>query len=138
MAKGKTPQKEEQTGNEASKTILLIEDDTVLRNMYEQRLKMDGYSILCAGDGEEGFRMFQENEIGLLVTDIMLPRMSGTELVEKVRKTKKGADLKIIAWSNLANEGEKNKLLDFGVSEYLVKSAISLDQLSETVKKYLI
>lgn len=120
------------------KIILLVEDDTVLRNMYEQRLKMDGHDILTAGDGEEGYKLFSENKIDLVITDIMLPRVSGTELVEKIKKSKKAKNTPIIAWSNLANEGEKNKLLDFGVSEYLVKSAISLDQLSETVKKYLI
>ena len=119
------------------KTILLVEDDSVLRNMYEQRLKMDGYNILTAGDGEEGFKVFQENSIDLLITDIMLPRVSGTELVEKIRGAKKGKSLNIIAWSNLANEEEKEKLTKLGISEYLLKSSLSLDQLSETVKRYL-
>ena len=119
------------------KTILLVEDDSVLRNMYEQRLKMDGYNILTAGDGEEGFKVSQENSIDLLITDIMLPRVSGTELVEKIRGAKKGKSLNIIAWSNLANEEEKEKLTKLGISEYLLKSSLSLDQLSETVKKHL-
>lgn len=130
-------QEETQISSHVTKTILLVDDDTVLRNMYEQRLKIDGYKIFCAGDGEEGYEVFQGNEgIDLLITDIMLPRVSGTELVEKIRKTKKGKNLKIIAWSNLANEEEKEKLIKLGVLEYLVKSVLSLDQLSETVKKY--
>lgn len=129
--------KEEVNSGKTLKTILLVEDDSVLRNMYEQRLKMDGYNILTAGDGEEGFKVFQENSIDLLITDIMLPRVSGTELVEKIRGAKKGKSLNIIAWSNLANEEEKEKLTKLGISEYLLKSSLSLDQLSETVKRYL-
>ena len=129
--------KEEVNSGKTLKTILLVEDDSVLRNMYEQRLKMDGYNILTAGDGEEGFKVFQENSIDLLITDIMLPRVSGTELVEKIRGAKKGKSLNIIAWSNLANEEEIEKLTKLGISEYLLKSSLSLDQLSETVKKHL-
>lgn len=132
-----TQEKETGTSNQSSITILLVEDDGVLRNMYEQRLKMDGYNMLCAGDGEEGLELFKDNNIDLLITDIMLPRMSGTELVEKLRKDKKGKTLKIIAWSNLSNEEEQAKLQKLGVSEYLLKNSITLDQLSETVKKYL-
>src|SRR4030042_2404991 len=137
MGEDKNNQEVVQTSDQSSKTILLVDDDTVLRNMYEQRLKMDGYNILTAGDGEEGYEAFQKNPIDLLITDIMLPRLSGTELVEKVKKTKKGKNLNIIAWSNLANDEEKTKVLGFGASEYLVKNAISLDLLSQTVKKYL-
>lgn len=136
MDEEKNTQEEVGASSQTSKTILLIDDDTVLRNMYEQRLKMDGYTILTAGDGEEGFELFKVNKIDLLITDIMLPRVSGTELVEKVRKDKKGKTLRIIAWSNLSNEEEQGKLEKLGVSEYLLKNSISLDQLSETVKKY--
>lgn len=137
MGEDKKVQEEAQGSNQSSKTILLVEDDTVLRNMYEQRLKMDGFNMLCAGDGEEGLELYKDNNVDLLITDIMLPRMSGTELVEKLRKDKKGKSLKIIAWSNLSNEEEKARLEKLGVSEYLLKNSITLDQLSETVKKHL-
>lgn len=119
------------------KTILLVEDDQVLRNMYVQRLKMDGHNVLGASDGEEGFDVFKKEKIDLLITDIMLPRVSGTELLQKIRGTKKGKNLKAIAWSNLSLEDEKKQAESLGILEYIVKNTLTLDQLSETVKKYL-
>lgn len=128
---------EKPSENSSKKTILLVEDDKVLRNMYIQRLKMDGFNVLGAEDGEEGFDIFQKNNIDLLITDIMLPRVSGTELLEKIRNTQKGKNLKALAWSNLALEEEKKQALALGVLEYLVKNQLSLEQLSEIVKKHL-
>ncbi len=133
----KSNEEEKKVNVVSPKNILLVEDDVVLRNMYEQRLRMDGYNVLSSSNGEEGYEIFQNNKIDLLITDIMLPRLSGTELIEKIRKNIKGRNLKIIAWSNLADDEEKSKVLNLGVLEYLIKNEISLDKLSETVKKYI-
>ncbi len=121
----------------AKKTILIIEDDQVLMKMYVQKLTNEGYNILSAIDGEQGFDTFRKAKIDLVITDIMLPRVSGIEFLEKIRKTPNGKDVPVIAWSNLAREEDKKKVLDLGAQEYIVKGSLTLEQMAETVKKYL-
>jgi DNA-binding response OmpR family regulator len=118
-------------------TVLIVEDDSVLKNMYMQKLKSDGYDVYGAADGTDGLAVFEKEKIDLILTDIMLPKMSGTEFLAKIRKTKKGKDLPVIAWTNLHDEDVENKVRDLGVKEFLMKGEISLDQVSEVVKKYL-
>ena len=117
--------------------VLIVEDDVVLLKMYEKRLLADGYQILTAADGQEALDIFNKEKLDLILTDIMMPKVSGIELIEKVRTAKKGKTIPIIALSNLSFEEEKQQALSLGVNEYLVKGTLTLEQVSETVKKYL-
>lgn len=116
--------------------VLIVEDDSILRNMYVQKLKGAGYEVLGARDGEEAFEIFQKEKVDLVLTDIMLPRVSGTEFLEKLRKVKKGKNIPVIAWSNLQDEEEKEKALKLGAKEFLHKGSLTLDQVLDVVKKY--
>jgi DNA-binding response OmpR family regulator len=134
---GKKEEVESSSANSKKLAVLIIEDDSVLKNMYMQKLKSDGYDVYGAADGTDGLVIFEKEEIDLILTDIMLPRMSGTEFLEKIRKTKKGKNLPVIAWSNLHDEEEEKKAVKLGVKEYLAKGTLSLEQISEVVKKYI-
>lgn len=120
-----------------AKTILLIEDDTVLAKMYIQKFSTEGYEVLHAHDGQEGLDLYKSKNIDMVITDIMLPRMSGIEFVEKIKQNRKKTAIPVIAWSNLANDEDKEKALKLGVKEYLVKGQLSLDSVVELVKKYI-
>lgn len=122
---------------EKKKKILIVEDDNVLRNMYSQKLKADGYEVLNAPDGEEALDLFEKESFDLIITDIMLPKMSGNELLVKFKSSAKGKNIPIIAWSNLPPGDEKNKALELGAEEYLEKGSLTLIQVTETVRKYL-
>src|SRR3990167_7527632 len=111
-------QSKQSVAAKVSKKILLVEDDQVLAKMYSQRLASEGYEVLTAADGEEGLKIALETDLNLVITDIMLPRVSGIELVEKLRKTKKYSKTPIIAWSNLADESEKETALRVGANDY--------------------
>lgn len=118
-------------------TVLIVEDDSVLKKMYEQKLTSDGYNVFGAADGESGFEIFNSENIDFLLTDIMLPGISGVELLEKIRATTKGKNLPVVAWSNLHDEEIEKKAFDLGVKEFLAKGSLTLDQISEVVKKYI-
>lgn len=119
-----------------TKTILIVDDDMVLQNMYSKRLIAEGFNIFTAADGQEAYDIFNKEKIDLILTDIMMPRVSGMEFAEKVRKSTKGKKIPIIAWSNLTSEEEKKHAESIGVNEYLVKGSLTLDLVSETIKKY--
>jgi len=139
MDEDKKREENTESTNEASKkpAVLIVEDDSVLKNMYMQKLKNDGYDVYGASDGNEGLEIFNKEKIDFILTDIMLPKMSGTEFLAKIRKTKRGKNLPVVAWSNLQDEEEEKKAHELGVKEFLIKSTLSLEQISEVVKKYV-
>jgi CheY-like chemotaxis protein len=69
-------------------TLLLVEDDPMVRSLAVEALKLKGYRVLDAGDGREALRLAQgAGDIGLLITDVVMPRMTGRELADKLRMT---------------------------------------------------
>jgi two-component system, OmpR family, alkaline phosphatase synthesis response regulator PhoP len=105
------------------KKLLLVEDDVFLVNMYKSKLEDEGYDLLVANNGEEGLFLAQKEEIDLLILDLMLPKMSGVVLLEKLRETK--PDLPVLILTNLTDEEEAKKTLSLGVKEFVVKSDIT-------------
>ncbi len=121
-----------------NKTILLVEDDQVLSNMYSQKLKAEGFNVINAINGKEALEKFKKELIDLIITDIMLPIMSGTEFLKEVRSTAKGKDIPVFVWTNLALEEERRRAFSLGANEYLVKESLTLADVVKLVKKYLI
>ena len=119
------------------KKILIIEDDNVLRKMYSQKLLTDGHEVIVAADRAVAMDILEKEDFDLVITDIMLPGMSGNEILEKIMSTKKGKSIPLIAWSNLPKDDDKNKAIELGAKEYLEKGKLTLEDVSETVKKYL-
>jgi DNA-binding response OmpR family regulator len=121
----------------ARKAILIVEDDPILARMYKEKFKHEGFSVLIAADGETGLKMSLEENINLILLDIMLPRLSGTDLLMRLREDPKGKNIPVVALTNLAEENEKQKVLQLGVKEYLVKAMQTPEKVVEVVKKYV-
>jgi CheY-like chemotaxis protein len=118
-------------------TILVVEDDKVLLTMYSKKLLSEGFNVINAEDGKDALEKFQNERIDLVLTDIMLPRMSGIEFLQEMRNTQKGKDIPVFVWTNLALEQEKKQAMSLGANEYLVKESLTLDEVVVLVKKYL-
>jgi DNA-binding response OmpR family regulator len=88
-------------------TILIVEDDPVLSKMYTEKFKFEGFQVLTALNGEEGLRLALSEKIDVILLDLMLPRLSGTELLTKLRLDSKGKNIKVIVLTNLAEQEEK-------------------------------
>lgn len=117
--------------------ILIVEDDPVLLKMYTEKLGFEGFKVLNAKDGEEALSVSGSEPLNIILLDIMLPRMSGTDFLEKFRQTTKGKDVPVIALTNLAEDAEKQRALSLGVKEYLVKAMQTPEQVVQTIKKYI-
>lgn len=118
-------------------TILIVEDDPVLLKMYSEKFTFEGFSVLNARDGEEALKVATTSQADIILLDIMLPKMSGTDFLEKFRASPGGKDVPVLALTNLAEEEEKQKALGLGVKEYLVKAMQTPEQVVEKVKKYI-
>ncbi len=118
-------------------TILLVEDDPVLSKMYSEKFKFEGFNVLTAPNGEDGLRLALSEKIDMILLDLMLPRLSGTELLTKLREDAKGKNIKVIVLTNLAEQEEKNKTASLGVVDYLIKAMQTPEEVVKKVKAHL-
>ena len=130
-------QPQTQSPNPSSAVILLVEDDPVLSKMYGEKFKFEGFNVLSAGNGEDGLKMALGEKVDLILLDLMLPRLSGNELLAKLREDEKGKNITVIALTNLAEQEEKDRAMQLGVKEYLIKAMQTPEEVVNKVKSYL-
>ena len=99
--------------------ILLVEDEAPLRETLAARLKRDGYAVDAAGDGEEGMYLGREVPFDLAIIDLGLPKLSGLDLVKKLRE--EGARYPILILTARSSWQDKVEGLKAGADDYLVK-----------------
>jgi DNA-binding response OmpR family regulator len=115
--------------------ILLVEDDPLLTKMYQTKFSMDGFDVRVAQDGEEGYQKIKEGGISFVIMDVMMPKLSGVDLYEKVRG--EGIDIPTIFLTNLALEEQAKKVLSLGAKEYLIKANLTPKEIVDKIKTYL-
>lgn len=120
------------------KKILIIEDEPALLRALEDKLEHDGFVVVGAETGEEGVEKIKQEKPNLVLLDLMLPGMSGEEVLKKSREIKKFTDLPIIVMSAKSDDATVSHCLNnLGANDYLVKSNFTLEELVEKVRKNL-
>ncbi len=117
--------------------ILIIEDDPWLIRMYEEKLAREGFRVLKAVDGEEGLKLALEHKVDLILLDLLLPRVSGFEMLARLRQDESGKNIPVIALTNVAEVTEREKVLELGAKEYLVKAMQTPEEVVKCIRKYL-
>ena len=117
--------------------VLLIEDDSLFVKMYQKKFAHEGIELEAAYDGEEGFEKAKKNKPSLIILDLMLPKMSGSEVLKKVRDDTELSSTPVIVLTNLSTTADEvNKTIELGVKETFLKTNVTPDQIVEAVKKY--
>lgn len=104
--------------------ILLVEDSSTLRKENERALLKAGYEVVCAKDGESALTLAREQKPELILLDMILPRMSGPEVLEHLKQDAATASIPVVVLSSLTAKN-RQKLIEAGADEYLEKSALS-------------
>lgn len=117
--------------------IMLVEDDKSLREIYGVRLKAEGYEIISAGDGEEALAMAIKEHPGLIVSDVMMPKISGFDMLDILRATPETKDIKVIMMTALSSEDQRARGESLGADRYLVKSQVGIEDVVKTVHEML-
>ncbi len=117
--------------------ILLVEDDISLRDVYYARLQAEGFELAVASNGEEALAMAVKERPDLIVLDIMMPRISGFDVLDIVRTTPEIAHTKVIMMTALGSPTDKDRGEKLGVDKYLVKSQVTLEDVVKTIKEVL-
>lgn len=119
------------------KTILLVEDDPFVYDIYEKAFRENNYQIIGAFDGEEGLRLSQKETYDLILLDIMLPKINGVALLKKIRESSKTKDVPIILLTNLGQESVIKEALRIGANGYLLKARLLPGQVVRRVEEFL-
>lgn len=117
--------------------ILLVEDDKSLREIYGVRLLAEGYDIVSAGDGEEALAMAIKERPQLIVSDVMMPKISGFDMLDILRSTTETKDIKVIMMTALSSEDQRQRGESLGADRYLVKSQVGIEDVVRTVHEVL-
>ena len=117
--------------------ILLVEDDNNLREIYEARLQAEGYEIATAKDGEEALVVAKKERPDLIIADVMMPRISGFEMLDILRNTEGMKDVRVIMLTALGQAEDKTRADQLGADRYLVKSQVTLEDIVKTASDLL-
>lgn len=117
--------------------ILLVEDDKSLREIYGVRLLAEGYDIVSAGDGEEALAMAIKERPTLIISDVMMPKISGFDMLDILRSTTETKDIKVIIMTALSSEDQRTRGEGLGADRYLVKSQVGIEDVVRTVHEVL-
>ena len=120
-----------------SSKILLVEDDNNLREIFEMRLQAEGYDTLAASDGEEALVVALKEKPDLIIADIMMPKMSGFEMLETLRAAPDMNKVKVVMMTALGQAEDQARGEKLGVVKYLVKSQVTLEDFVRVVKEVL-
>ncbi len=121
----------------SSKTILLVEDEPLLANLLKQRLEKEGYAVVLSGDGEAALAVLKTTHPDLILLDIILPKMSGFELMEQLKDNPVYGSSPIVIISNLGQDTDVQKGKMLGAIGYFVKAKLSIEDLVKKIKSFL-
>ncbi|HEX6258808.1 MAG TPA: response regulator [Candidatus Saccharimonadales bacterium] len=117
--------------------IMLVEDDKSLREIYGVRLLAEGYDIVSAGDGEEALAMAIKERPHLIISDVMMPKISGFDMLDILRSTTETRNIKVIMMTALSSDDQRSRGEQLGADRYLVKSQVGIEDVVRVVHEVL-
>lgn len=127
------------TKKQMKRTILIVEDEAALADIYSTELKRSGYSVLLATDGIEGLSLAVEHRPDAVLLDILLPKKDGFSLLADIKGNSLTAAIPVIVLSNLAREYEKARGEKLGASRFYTKTDLTpmnvVQEIAEVIKE---
>lgn len=120
-----------------TKTILLVEDDDNLANVYETRLQAEGFKTVRVANGEDALQTALQARPDLVLLDVMMPKVSGFDVLDILRNTPETAEVKVIMLTALSQDADRERAQSLGVNDYLIKSQVVIADVVDKVKQHL-
>ncbi|HNP75384.1 MAG TPA: response regulator [bacterium] len=115
--------------------LVIVEDDIFLADLYRTKFELEGMSVLVAYDGEKGMELIEKNIPDIVLLDLILPKMSGFLVLEKMKTTKKLKDIPVILLTNLSQKADVEKGLKMGADDYLIKAHFMPSEVVNKIKE---
>lgn len=119
------------------KKILLIEDEEILITLLQKKIMKEGYLLEVARDGEEGLRKIKEVKPDLILLDIIMPKMGGFEVMEKMSGDPEMKTIPIIIISNSGQPVELDRAKELGAKDWLIKTEFDPQEVIDKVMKQI-
>jgi len=115
--------------------ILIIEDDIFLADLYRTKFTLEGFNISVAYDGEKGLEAVKKKMPDVILLDLVLPKIGGFEVLEKIKGDKKLKNIPVILLTNLSQKADVEKGLKLGAEDYLIKAHFMPSEVVTKIKK---
>ncbi|HET7641046.1 MAG TPA: response regulator [Ktedonobacteraceae bacterium] len=126
-----------QSKTDVPRRILLVEDDDALASVYLVRLQAEGFEVKRVANGEDALAAAVDFHPDLVLLDVMMPKVSGFDVLDILRNTPATAKVKIIMLTALSQESDKERARSLGVDDYLVKSQVVITDVIDRIKFHL-
>lgn len=123
--------------NQTNTKVLIIDDDRTLCEMYNERLKAEGFQVKIAFDGKEGLSKAVGFRPDVILLDLKMPKMSGFEVLEKLKSKPETKNIPVIVLTALIQEENKTKALQIGASDYIIKSQTMPGEVIDRISKVI-
>lgn len=117
--------------------IMVVEDDASLREIYSIRITAEGYDVVSAGDGEEALAMAVREKPDLILSDVMMPKISGFDMLDILRSTPETSKIKVVMMTALSADDQRARGERLGADRYLVKSQVGIEDVVNTIHEVL-
>ena len=117
--------------------VMIVEDDDSLREIYGIRLTAEGYAVVSAHDGEEALAVAVRERPDLIVSDVMMPKISGFDMLDILRSTPETRNIKVIMMTALSSDDQRERGENLGADRYLVKSQVGIEDVVNVVHEVL-
>jgi DNA-binding response OmpR family regulator len=119
------------------KRILMVEDDDNLASVYSMRLEAEGFDLRRVGNGEDALAVAITYKPDLMLLDVMMPKLSGFDVLDIIRNTPETANLKVIMLTALSQESDQARAKSLQVDEYIIKSQVVISEVIDHIKRQL-
>ena len=117
--------------------VMVVEDDASLREIYSIRITADGYDVVSAGDGEEALAVAVREKPDLILSDVMMPKISGFDMLDILRSTPETKNIKVVMMTALSSDEQRARGERLGADRYLVKSQVGIEDVVNTIHEVL-
>jgi len=119
----------------SKKTILLVEDDTMISAMYKTKFEQSGFEVLMADNGADGLELALTKKPDLILLDIIMPQLDGFTVLERLKMSSKTKNISVFLLTNLGTEEDIQRGQELGAKDYLVKANLTPAEVLDKVKK---
>lgn len=130
-------QKQPNPNSGKPKKILIVEDDDSLANVYTTRLQAEGFDTRRVPNGEDALATAISYDPDLVLLDVMMPKVSGFDVLDILRHTPETVNVKVIMLTALSQDADRERAKSMGVDDYLVKSQVVIADVVDKIKEHL-
>ncbi len=115
----------------------IIEDEQSIAQMYKLKFETEGFEVFTAENGVKGLEVIEKHRPDAVLLDLMMPEMTGADMLKKLRNTDWGKDIKVIILTNVSEENAHDQVEALGVSGYIIKAQTTPHQVVDRVKQII-